>query len=90
MEAAKIVIHRKRFGTIPLDELAPDQREDQPSGAWAIVPAIALYWCDGQRNLAEVIRLTQLELGPSQFDFVSYFRFLKKHGTSSSEIAKSE
>jgi hypothetical protein len=80
VEAAKIVVHRKRFGTIPLDEIAPDQREGQPSGAWATVPAIALYWCDGKRNLAEVIRLTRLELGPSQFDFVSYFRFLKKHG----------
>ena len=79
-EAAKIVVRRKRFGTIPLDDLPVDRWEGQPSGAWATVPTIALYWCDGKRTLAEVARLTQLELGPSNFDFVSYFRFLRKNG----------
>jgi hypothetical protein len=79
-DAAKIVVRRKRFGTIPLDDLPVDRWEGQPSGAWATVPTIALYWCDGKRNLAEVARLTQLELGPTNFDFVSYFRFLRKNG----------
>jgi len=79
-EAARIVVRRKRLGTIPLDELPPDQREGYPSGAWAAVPIRALYWCDGQRNLAEVARLTRLELGPSDFDFVGYFRFLERRG----------
>ena len=79
-DAAKIVVKRKRFGTIPLDDLPRDRWEGQPSGAWALVPTIALYWCDGKRNLAEVARLTQLELGPTKFDFVSYFRFLRKNG----------
>jgi hypothetical protein len=27
-----------------------------------------------------VIRLTEQELGPTDFDFVAYFRFLRKHG----------
>jgi hypothetical protein len=80
MEAAKMVVKRKRFGTIPLDEIAPDQREGFPSGAWATTPIIALYWCDGQRNLADVIRLTRLELGAVKFDFVGYFRFLQRRG----------
>jgi len=40
----------------------------------------ALYWCDGHRTLAEVIRLTRLEVGPTEFDFVAYFRFLEKNG----------
>ena len=44
------------------------------------VPTEALYWCDGKRNLAEVIRLTELEMGPQSFDFVGYFKFLEKHG----------
>ena len=79
-EAAKIVVKRKRFGTIPLDEIAPDDREGNPSGAWATAPIIALYWCDGHRNLAEVMRLTQLELGPVKLDFVGYFQFLRKRG----------
>jgi hypothetical protein len=79
-EASKIVVKRKRFGTLPLDDLSHEQWEGQPSGAWAAVPTIALYWCDGKRNLAEVIRLTELELGPTDFDFVQYFRFLQKRG----------
>jgi hypothetical protein len=78
--AAKMVVKRKRFGTLPLDDLPHDQWEGYPSGAWAATPTIALYWCDGHRNLAEVARLTRLELGPSEFDFVGYFRFLQKHG----------
>jgi len=79
-DAARLIVKRKRFGTLPLDDLPHDQWEGYPSGAWAAVPTIALYWCDGKRNLAEVSRLTQLELGPSKFDFVGYFRFLQKHG----------
>jgi hypothetical protein len=79
-EAARMVIKRMRLGTIPLDELAPDGREGYPSGAWDSIPIIALYWCDGRRNLAEVIGLTRLELGPVKFDFVGYFRFLQRRG----------
>jgi hypothetical protein len=73
-------VQRKRFGTIPLDDIPHEEWEGYPSGAWAAVPTIALYWCDGRRSLAEVIRLTQLELGPVKFDFVGYFRFLRKRG----------
>jgi len=79
-EASRIVVRRKRFGTLPLDDLPPDQRRGYPSGAWAGVPTAALYWCDGNRNLAEVIHLTQMELGPTDFDFVGYFRFLRDRG----------
>jgi hypothetical protein len=80
LDASRIVVKRKRFGTIPLDDLPRDQWEGQPSGAWAAIPTIALYWCDGRRTLAEVSRLTQLELGRTGFDFVRYFRLLEKHG----------
>ena len=31
-------------------------------------------------RLSEVIRLTTMELGPTDFDFVGYFRFLQRHG----------
>jgi hypothetical protein len=79
-EASKIVVKRKRFGTLPLDDMPHEQWRGYPSGAWAAVPTIALYWCDGHRSLAEVIRLTRLELGPTEFDFVGYFRFLRDHG----------
>lgn len=78
--AAHMIVRRKGIGTIPLDELSPAQREGFTSGAWDSRVIIALYWCDGKRSLADVIRLTRLELGPVKLDFVGYFRFLERHG----------
>jgi hypothetical protein len=45
-----------------------------------IEPLAALYWCDGKRDLAEAIRLTELEMGPNDIAFVDYFRFLERQG----------
>lgn len=78
--AEKIIVRRKRIGTIPLDDLPQDQWGGYPSGAWDTAATIALYWCDGKRNLAEVKHLVDMELGPTRLDLVGYFRFLKKHG----------
>jgi hypothetical protein len=75
-----LVVKRKRFGTLPLDDLPQAEREGYPNGAWSPVAIAALYWCDGRRDLAEVIRLTRHELGPSKFDFAGYFQFLARHG----------
>ena len=75
-----MVVVRKRFGTLPLDDLPPDQREGFPNGAWDTPAITALYWCDGHRTLAEVKRLTELELGPVNLDLDAYFRFLARHG----------
>src|SRR5207249_6258220 len=71
--ASRIVVNRKKIGTIPLDDLSVNQREGYPAAGFSGTPVTALYWCDGHRTLAEVIRLTRLELGPSDFDFVGYF-----------------
>jgi hypothetical protein len=79
-EAERIVVRRKRMGTITLDDLPREQRENFPAASFWGVPVSALYWCDGKRTLADVIRLTGLEMGPQQFDFVGYFKFLEKHG----------
>lgn len=78
--AERIVVKRKRPGTLPLDELPVPEREGWPSGAWNTRLATALYWCDGKRTLAEAVRLTRLELGPDDFDFLGYFRFLGRKG----------
>jgi hypothetical protein len=75
-----LIVKRKRFGSLPLDDVPEDKREGYPSGAWAVVPMTALFWCDGKRDLSEVIRLTEQELGPQKFDFVGYFRFLERNG----------
>ncbi len=79
-EARRLVVRRKRIGSIPLDDLPVPQRQGWPSAAWDTRLATALYWCDGRRTLAEVIRLTRLELGPDTFDYLGYFRFLASHG----------
>jgi hypothetical protein len=60
-EADRIVVRRKRFGTITLDDLPEDKREGYPAAGFWGAPVSALYWCDGKRNLTEVIRLTTLE-----------------------------
>jgi hypothetical protein len=78
-EAEKIVVRRKRLGTLPMDDLPQDQWRGYPSGAWDKLVTTALYWCDGKRNLAEVIHLTKMENGPTDLDFVGYFRFLREH-----------
>ena len=75
-----LVVKRKRIGTIPLDDVAIDRREGFPSGAWSSEAIIALYWCDGKRDLAEVERLTRLELGKVKLDLPGYFRFLARLG----------
>jgi hypothetical protein len=74
------VVRRKRMGNITLDNLPREKREGFPAASFWGVPMAALHWCDGKRNLEEVIRLTELEMGPQQFDFVGYFKFLEKHG----------
>lgn len=79
-EAEKIVVRRNRLGTLPMDDLPQDQWRGYPSGAWDKLVTMALYWCDGKRNLADVIHLTKMETGPTDFDFTGYFRFLREHG----------
>jgi hypothetical protein len=80
-EGGKLVVRRKRIGTIPLDELTQEQREGFPSGAWDKMVTVALYWCDGKRTVDEVARLTEFEMGrPLGFRFGGYFRFLERKG----------
>ncbi len=79
-QAPQIVVKRKRIGSITFDDLPVEKREGWPAGAWDNLLQTALYWCDGKRSLAEVIRLTELELGPQDFDFVGYFQFLGRRG----------
>jgi len=79
-EAAAMIVTRKRFGPVTLDDLPLDQRQGFPGFAGNPAPLRLLYWNDGKRNLAEVIRLIELEQGPMDFDFVGYFKLLAKHG----------
>jgi hypothetical protein len=79
-EAEKIIVRRKRMGTLTMDDIPVDQREGYPTSSFWGPTTAALYWCDGKRSLAEVIKLTELETGQSTFDWVGYFKFLQRHG----------
>ena len=74
------IVRRKRFGPVTLDDLPLDQRQGFPGFAARPAPLRLLYWCDGKRTLAEVIRLIELEQGPMDFDFVGYNQMLARHG----------
>jgi len=79
-EFEKIIVRRKRMGTLTMEDLSPDQREGYPVSAFWGPTTAALYWTDGRRNLAEVVKLTELEMGQSNFDWMGYFKFLQRHG----------
>ena len=88
-----MVVKRKRFGTLPLDDLPHDQWEGYPSGAWAAMPTIALYWCDGQPEPGGSGPFDASGIGPTEFDFVGYFGFLAKtriRGVSENETSVDE
>ena len=70
----------KRMGNHHARRPPPRTARELSGGVLLELPVSAPHWCDGKRNLAEVIRLTELEMGPQQFDFVGYFKFLQKHG----------
>jgi hypothetical protein len=79
-EASTFIVQRKKFGPITLDNLPLDQREGFPGFAAQPAPLRLVYWADGKRTAAEMIRLIELEQGPMNFDFVGYYKMLAKHG----------
>ena len=79
-EAKRLIVRRKRFGPVTLDDLPVEEREGYPGFGDDPAPLTLLSWCDGKRSVAEVARLVQLEQGPMNFDFLGYFRFLARHG----------
>lgn len=81
-EAESIIVRRKRMGTLTMEDIPREQREGYPASSFWGPTVSALYWCDGKRNLAEVIKLTALEMGlqTQNFDWVGYFKFLQRHG----------
>ena len=79
-EASRLIVKRKRFGPVTLDDLPLDQREGYPGFGDTPPPLTLVYWCDGKRTIADVARLVELEQGPLKFDFLGYFKFLARHG----------
>jgi len=60
----------------------PDQREGYPQEHGTEFPQRLSTGVTDSANLAEVIHLTRMEVGPTDFDFVGYIRFLRSGGMS--------
>ena len=78
-KASQIVPKRRFIGTVTYDDLPNELRLKKSSPRWWGELGCALYWCDGKRNLLEIINLVKLELGNLNTDLVSEFDFLAEH-----------
>ena len=78
--AASLVPKRKYIGTMSLDLVPFSKREGFDDPRWDAGLTAALFWCDGQRNLAEVLDLAENELGTGLYHLVKFFEFLAKKG----------
>jgi len=79
-KASQIVPKRKFIGTVTYDDLPDELRLKKSSPRWWGELGCALYWCDGKRNLLEIMNLVKLELGNLNADLLSEFEFLAEHG----------
>jgi len=79
-KAAQMIPKRKFIGTVTYDDLPDELRLKKSSPRWWGELGCALYWCDGKRNLLEIMNLVNLELGNLNADLVSEFEFLAEHG----------
>lgn len=73
---------RRRIYSLPEEEAERWYKLNKEQGNKRyILPVLALYWADGRRSLAEILKLVELESGLEARDFlVEYFRFLEKTG----------
>jgi len=78
--AGEVTPVRSFIGSLTFDSIPPAEREGRPSPRWDDTANSAVFWSDGRRTLAEVIRLTRLETGSGGDDLVDLFKFLEKHG----------
>ncbi len=78
--AASAIPVRNFYGSATLDPIVPEERDGRSSPRWDSVVNGALYWCDGKRTLAEVIRLTRLQTGEGGDELVDWFAFFADHG----------
>jgi len=82
-EAEKLIPVRKVAGVITLDEVPPEAREGHSSPRWGTRLTNILFRCDGERTLAEAVRLGGLDTGESANNaenYLEYFSFLERHG----------
>jgi len=67
--------------TIPAEERSEYDRVTRGENPmWSPVLIFGLFWADGRRDLREIQRLVELELGPTEVDLIAYFRFLERLG----------
>ncbi len=85
-KAGQLVPRRLVPGVLTLCDLAKEKRgryEEIVKGQtpmWSRALNAALFWADGERNLLEIDRLVEQELGPTEVRLVEYFEFLEGLG----------
>lgn len=78
--AEKLTPVRTAIGTPTLDPLPKSKRERLAGVRWDGRLHRAFWWCDGKRNLAEVLRLTAQETGSDCWDLLEVFQHLAEYG----------
>jgi len=78
--AEGVIPVRSFFGSLTFDSIPLEKREGRSSPRWDDVSNSAVFWCNGRRTLAEVIRLARLETGSGGDSLVDLFEFLERNG----------
>jgi len=78
-KASMMIPKRKFVGTITYDDLPDELRLQKSSPRWWGELGCSLYWCDGKRNLLDIMDLVKHELG-RKVDLLKEFEFLAEHG----------
>lgn len=78
--AARLIPKRKYIGTMAYDSVDSKKLEKHPDPRWDPGVTAALFWCDGKRTLAEVLRLAASELGRDMTGLVPEFEFMAEEG----------
>ncbi|MFQ6131634.1 MAG: hypothetical protein ACE5R4_06330 [Armatimonadota bacterium] len=71
---------RRTVGTLTFEGAPRSEWEHFGSPRWSPAKALAQFWCNGKRTVAEIGTRVELECGPQKTNWVEYFRFLAKHG----------
>jgi hypothetical protein len=63
VRAAKMVVEQTTFGPLAFDGISRAKRKGLDDGRWGGPLMTLLYWCDGERTLADAMQLAGQELG---------------------------
>jgi len=75
-----LIPSRRGVGTLTFEGIPRREWERFGSPRWSAPQALALFWCNSNRSVAEIAARVELECGPQKTDWLEYFCFLERHG----------